>query len=79
MPRVVNAALALFLLVFLAPAVDRAAGLDLWVQIVLAVLALPVVLVVVLCLCSAARPGSLGRAARRARAKRQAKAAPPSA
>lgn len=72
-PRVVNAALALFLLAFLAPAVSRAGGLAGWVQVVLAVLALPVLLVVVLCLCSAVRPGSLGRAARRARARRQAR------
>ena len=39
MPRVVNAALALFLLAFLAPAVSKAGGLPLWVQVVLALLA----------------------------------------
>ncbi len=68
-----NAALALFLLAFLAPAATHWGDMRVWVRVVVAVLSLPVLLVVVLCLASAARPGSLGRAARRARARRQAK------
>ncbi len=75
-PRVVNAALALFLLAFLAPAVTRLDDLPVFAAVAVVVLfCLPVLLVVVLCLCSAARPGSLGRAARRARARRQARSA----
>jgi hypothetical protein len=41
------------------------------VQVVLGLVALPFLLLAVLCLASAARPGSLGRAARRSRARRR--------
>ena len=76
MPRVVNAALGLFLLAFLAPGLTRLGDLDTWVAVVVVVFALPVVLVALLALTSAARPGSLGRAARRSRARRQARSRP---
>ncbi len=68
-----NAALALFLLAFLAPAVTRLDDLSVWVAVVLGLFSLPVLLVAGLCLASALRPGSLGRAARRVRARRQAR------
>jgi len=41
------------------------------VQVYLVIAVVPVLLLVGLCLSSALRPGSLGRAARRARAPRQ--------
>ena len=69
-PRVMNAALAVFLLAFLAPALTQWDDMAGWVRVVVAVLSVPVLLVVALCLASALRPGSLGRAARRARARR---------
>ena len=67
-PRVVNAAVAVVLAACLSPIVylgDKPA----WVQVLVVVLCLPVVLVIVACLMSALRPGSLGRLARRARAR----------
>ncbi|MCW2778758.1 MAG: hypothetical protein JWN17_2483 [Frankiales bacterium] len=74
-PRVTNGVLAVFLLGFLAPAVTHLGGLPVFAAVTVVVLfCLPVLLVAVLCLCSAVRPGSLGRAARRSRAKRQARA-----
>jgi hypothetical protein len=72
-PRVLNAALALFLLAFLAPALTNWGDLRVWVRVVVVLVSLPVLLVAGLCVASAARPGSLGRAARKARARRQAK------
>ncbi|MCW2608235.1 MAG: hypothetical protein JWO60_2928 [Frankiales bacterium] len=69
-----NAALALFLLAFLAPAVTRLDDISTWVAVVVVVFALPVLLVVLLCLASAIRPGSLGRAARRGRERHRARA-----
>ncbi len=70
-PRVVNAALAVFLLLCIAPVVSTFGDHSTLVQVWLVLLALPVLLVAVLCLASALRPGSLGRAARRARARRR--------
>ncbi len=69
-PRVFNVALAAVLLACLSPVAYRLGGHPAWVQVLIVVLALPVVLVALACLTSAARPGSLGRALRRARARR---------
>ena len=70
MPRVVNAALAVFLLCCVYPLVTTFSDHSRLVQVYLVIAVLPVLLVVGLCLASALRPGSLGRAARRARARR---------
>jgi uncharacterized membrane protein len=70
-PRVLNGALAVFLLCCIVPIATTFSGHTRLVQVYLLVVSLPVVLVVVLCLASALRPGSLGRAARRVRARRR--------
>jgi len=70
-PRVFNAALALFLLACIAPIVTTFGDHSTLINIYLLVAVVPVLLLVGLCLSSALRPGSLGRAARRARARRQ--------
>ena len=70
MPRVVNVAVALVLLLLVGPVVVNLDGKPLYVQVALVLVALPVLLVVVLCLASAARPGALGRAVRRLRRRR---------
>ena len=67
MPRVVNAAVALVLLLIVGPVVLHLDGKPGYVQVALVLVALPVLLVAVLCLASAARPGSLGRTVRRLR------------
>ena len=67
MPRVVNLAFALLLLAFLVPLFTHLGGLATRAQVLLVALSVPFVLLVVLCLMSAARPGSLGRAVRRRR------------
>lgn len=66
MPRVVNVAVAVVLLLFLSPLVHL---LDkpIWVRVLVVLFALPVVLVALASLASAIRPGSLGRLARRVR------------
>ena len=69
-PRVLNLSLAAFFLVFLVPIATHLSGLATSAQVLLVLLALPFLLLTVLCLCSAARPGSLGRALRRSRARR---------
>ncbi len=75
MPRTVNLALAAFFLCFLVPV-----GLFLGdvrqssAQVLLVLVSLPFVLLTVLCLASAARPGCLGRAARRAKSRRTRRA-----
>jgi hypothetical protein len=69
-PRVVNAALAVFLLCCVYPLVTTFPDHPRLVQVYLVIAVLPVLLVIGLCLASALRPGSLGRAARRARARR---------
>ena len=72
-PRVTNAAVGLVVLVLCSPVVVTWGDLS-WLQRVsLLLVILPALLVAALCLTSAARPGSLGRAARRARARRQAR------
>lgn len=70
-PRVLNAAIAVFLLACVFPLVTTFSNHSRPVQAYLVVAVLPVLLVVALCLSSALRPGSLGRAARRARARRR--------
>ena len=67
MPRVLNAALAAVFLLLLAPILTELDGKPGYVQVALVLLAIPFVLLTVACLSSAARPGSLGRAARRLR------------
>jgi threonine/homoserine/homoserine lactone efflux protein len=65
-PRVVNVAVAVVLAACLSPIVylgEKPA----WVRALVVLLSLPVVLVIVACLMSALRPGSLGRLARRVR------------
>lgn len=68
-----NASLAVVVLALLAPGVTRLDDIPLWAAVVLVVFSLPLLLVALLALTSAARPGSLGRAARRSRARRQAR------
>ena len=70
MPRVVNLALAAFFLLFLVPLFRHLDDVTTSARVLLLVLAVPFVLLTVLCLVSALRPGSLGRAARRARRSR---------
>lgn len=67
MPRVLNLSLAVVLLALVAPVVTKFGGKPVYVQIALVgtvVLFLPLLLA---CLASAARPGSVGRFARRLR------------
>ena len=70
MPRVVNAALAALLLLFLVPMFAHLAGRATSAQVVLGFLSVPLVLLTLACLTSAIRPGALGRAARKARSRR---------
>ena len=67
MPRVLNVALAVVLLLLVSPIVTHFGGKPVYVQIVLVAVTVPVVLLALACLASAARPGSLGRAVRRRR------------
>ncbi len=67
MPRVFNVALAALLLLLCAPIVSEFGGKPWYVQAFFVGFGLPVLLLVVACLASAARPGSLGRAVRRRR------------
>jgi hypothetical protein len=69
-PRVVNVALAVVLLLLVGPVVTNFGGKPVYVQVVLVAVAVPVLLLAAACLASAARPGSLGRAVRRARRSR---------
>ena len=69
-PRALNVSLAAVLLACLSPVFYRFSGLPLWVQVLVVLLCLPVVLVALACLASAARPGSLGRAVQRIRVRR---------
>ena len=62
-----------FLLLLTVPVFTHLGGRALWVQLVLLWLSLPVLLVVFLCLCSALRPGSLGRFFGRRKARRAAR------
>ena len=67
MPRVLNLSLGLLFLVVLAPVVGAWDGKPWYVQAAFVLFGLPFALVAVMCLASAARPGSVARAARRAR------------
>jgi len=66
-PRVVNAAGAVVLVACISPVFVRLADKPAWVQVLVVLFCLPGVLVVLACLASALRPGSLGRLARRVR------------
>jgi hypothetical protein len=69
-PRVVNVALALLLLLLVAPVVTQFDGKPWYVQVFFVGFGVPVALLVLACLASAIRPGSLGRAVRRQRGRR---------
>jgi hypothetical protein len=64
-------ALAIVLAACLSPIVYRLGSKPTWVQVLVVLTSLPVVLVILACLASALRPGSLGRLARRMRPGRQ--------
>jgi hypothetical protein len=66
-PRVFNVCLAVLLLLLVAPVVTQFGGKPWYVQAFFIAFAVPVALLVLACLASAARPGSLGRAVRRRR------------
>jgi ABC-type tungstate transport system substrate-binding protein len=70
-PRVLNVALAVVLLLLVAPIVTNFDGKRWYVQVVLLCVTVPTVLLALACLSSAARPGSLGRGVRRLRARRR--------
>ncbi len=72
-PRVFNAALAVLLLALVLPVVTTLGRHGPLVRVYLVLAVLPVLLVVGLCLAAALRPGSLGRAARRVRARSAAR------
>ncbi len=65
-----NLSLAGFFLLFLVPIATHLARRPTSTQVLLVLAALPFLLLTVLCLCSAIRPGSLGRLARAARDRR---------
>lgn len=67
MPRVVNGALGVFFLVVLAPVVTSVDGKDGYVQVAIVLFTVPFLLVAVMCLSSALRPGSVARTSRRLR------------
>ena len=67
MPRILNVALAAVLLLLVAPIGTNFDGKPGYVQVALVAVAVPVALLALACLSSAARPGSLGRAVRRLR------------
>jgi len=69
-PRVVNAALAGFFLLFLVPLFTHLGGLSRVAQVLLVLIAIPFALLTVGCLSAALRPGSVGRFARRLRPRR---------
>jgi threonine/homoserine/homoserine lactone efflux protein len=69
-PRVLNLAIAVFFLAVLAPVVGAWSGKPGYVQVAIVLFGAPFLLVALLCLASAARPGSLGRAVRRLRGRR---------
>ena len=66
-PRVFNVALAALLLVLCAPIVSEFGGKPWYVKVFFVGFGVPVLLLVLACLASAARPGSLGRAVRKRR------------
>ena len=67
MPRVLNVALAVVLLLLVAPVLTEFGGKRWYVQAMFVGVIVPVVLLSIACLLSAARPGSLGRTVRRRR------------
>lgn len=69
-PRVANLAAAAFLLLFLVPLFAHLGDVSTSARVMLLVVAVPFALLTVLCLMSAARPGSVGRAFRRAAGRR---------
>ena len=69
-PRVFNVVLAAVLLLLCAPIVTEFAGKPWYVKVFFVGFGVPVLLLVLACLVSAARPGSLGRAVRRQRGRR---------
>lgn len=70
MPRVVNGALGVFFLVVLAPVVTSLDGKEAHVQVAIVLFTAPFLLVAVMCLSSALRPGSVARTFRRLRRRR---------
>lgn len=70
MPRVVNLAVAASFLVFLVPLFTHLDDVEPVARVLLLVIAVPFALGTVALLCSAARPGSVGRLLRRGRARR---------
>ncbi len=70
MPRVVNASLALFFLLFLVPLFTYLGDQTTVAQVLLILIAIPFVLLTLGCLSAALRPGSVGRLARRLRPRR---------
>ncbi len=70
MPRVFNVALAVLLLLLVAPAAGAFGGKPWYVQLFFVAFGIPVLLLAAACLSSALRPGSLGRALRRMRSNR---------
>jgi hypothetical protein len=66
-PRVFNVALAALLLLLVAPVVTEFAGKPWYVKVFFIGFGVPVLLLVLACLASAVRPGSLGRAVRKRR------------
>lgn len=70
MPRVLSTSIGVLFLVVLAPVVVAFDGKPWYVQAAIVLFGLPFVLVAGLCLASAARPGSLGRAVKRRRRRR---------
>ena len=69
-PRVFNLVMAAFLLAFLVPILLHIGDVGVLYQVFLALVGgLLLLPLIVACLCSAARPGSLGRLARRLRAR----------
>ena len=67
MPRVFNVALAVLLLLLVAPAIGAFDGKPWYVQAFFVGFGLPALLLAAAALSSAIRPGSLGRAVRRLR------------
>ncbi len=72
-PRVLNGAIAIVLVALCSPIVVTWGDRSVALRVFLVAAVIPVLLVAGLCLASALRPGSLGRAARRARARRAAR------
>lgn len=68
-PRAANLALAAFLLTFLVPVATHLGDVPTATRVMLVVISVPFVLLTVLCLMAALRPGSVGRAFRRLRAR----------